>query len=291
MTRQPLVARRAEQLLGTPVVSTAPVAGGDVATATKLRLNDGTQALMKTLAHAPEGFFAAEARGLRWLAEPAAVGVPEVLAVDDDCIIIRWVEPGRPSTEAAELFGRGLARLHQAGPDGSGGSGGFGAEQDGYIAKLPLPNKPAETWAEFYAVRRLLPYLKLGRDRGTVDDEEAAAVEAVVGKLPDLVPEEPPARLHGDLWNGNVLWDREGRVWLIDPAAYAGHRETDLAMLALFGLPHLDRVVTAYQEVAPLAEGWEDRIPLHQLFPLLVHAAMFGGGYAARAAEAARRYL
>ena len=140
------------------------------------------------------------------------------------------------------------------------------------------------------AVRRVLPYLKLARDRGAVDDDQAATIEALVAKLPELVPVEPPARLHGDLWNGNVLWGQEARVWLIDPAAYGGHRELDLAMLTLFGLPHLPRVLEAYQERAPLAEGWEERVPLHQLFPLLVHAALFGGGYGARAAEAAARY-
>jgi fructosamine-3-kinase len=137
----------------------------------------------------------------------------------------------------------------------------------------------------------VLPYLKLARDRGAVDDQDAATIEAVIARLPDLVPEEPPARLHGDLWNGNVLWGLDGRVWLIDPAAYGGHREVDLAMLALFGLPHLPRALDAYAEVAPLAEGWQDRAALHQIFPLLVHACHFGGGYAARAAQAAATYV
>jgi fructosamine-3-kinase len=137
----------------------------------------------------------------------------------------------------------------------------------------------------------VLPYLKLARDRGAADDEDAATIEAVVARLPGLVPDEPPARLHGDLWNGNVLWGLDGRVWLIDPAAYGGHREVDLAMLALFGLPHLPRVFDAYAEVAPLADGWQERAPLHQIFPLLVHACHFGGGYAARAAQAAATYL
>ncbi|MEZ5096562.1 MAG: fructosamine kinase family protein [Nocardioides sp.] len=112
----------------------------------------------------------------------------------------------------------------------------------------------------------------------------------MVGRLGELVPEEGPARLHGDLWNGNVLWGQDGRVVVIDPAVYAGHRETDLAMLALFGLPQLSRVVEAYTEAAPLADGWADRVGLHQLFPLLTHACMFGGGYAARAADAVATY-
>ena len=288
MTRQPLVARRAEELLGTSVVATAPVAGGDIATATRLRLSDGTTALMKTLPHAPADFFTAEADGLRWLGGPAVDGgaqVPEVLAVDHECLIIRWVEPGKNTVDAAAAFGRQLAATHAAGADG------FGAAADGYIGKLPLPNRPADTWAEFYAVRRVLPYLKLARDRGAADEEQAATIEALVARLPDLVPAEPPARLHGDLWNGNVLWGLDGNVWLIDPAAYGGHREVDLAMLALFGLPHLPRVLEAYDDAAPLADGWQDRAGLHQVFPLLVHACHFGGGYAARAAQAAAAYV
>lgn len=287
MTRQPSVARHAEELLGTAVVATAPLAGGDTSPATKLRLSDGTTAIVKAHAHPPAGFFATEAAGLRWLGEAAADGgvpVPEVLAVDEGCLILRWVEPGKVSADAAASFGHALAATHAAGAPAYGGTA------DGFISTLPLPNSPCDTWPEFYAVRRVLPYLKLARDRGAVTASQAATVEAVIGRLTALLPEEPPARLHGDLWNGNVLWGQESRVWLIDPAAHGGHREVDLAMLALFGLPHLPRVVEAYQERTPLADGWEDRVPLHQLFPLLVHAALFGGGYGARAAEAAARY-
>lgn len=292
MTRAPLVARRAEALLGRPVVSTAPVAGGDIATAHRLRLNDGTTALMKTLPHPPEGFFEAEARGLQWLRE-ARDGVPvaEVLAVASDCLVVRWIEPGRATQEAASDFGARLARTHAAGAPAYGAVGDDAATTpDGFIGRLPMPNRTAPTWAEFYATRRVLPYLKLARDRGAILDADAADVEAVVGRLPDLVPEEGPARLHGDLWNGNCLWGFDGQVHLIDPAAHGGHRETDLAMLALFGLPHLARAVAAYVEVAPLAEGWEERQGIHQLFPLLVHACMFGGSYGARAAAVARRF-
>ncbi len=284
MTRQPLVARRAEELLGASVVSTAPVAGGDISTATRLRLSNGTTALMKTHPHAPDDFFLAEAHGLRWLAEAGGVQVPEVLAVDHECLILAWVEPGKNTADSAAEFGRALATTHAA------GAPTYGLDHDGYIGKLPLPNRPADTWAEFYAVRRLLPYLKLARDRGAVTDRQAADIEAVVRRLPGLVPDEPPARLHGDLWNGNVLWGFDARVRVIDPAAHGGHRETDLAMLSLFGLPHLPRVLDAYAEVSPLADGWQDRLALHQLFPLLVHACLFGGGYGARAADAARRY-
>ncbi|MBA3782586.1 MAG: fructosamine kinase family protein [Nocardioides sp.] len=285
MTRQPLVARRAEDLIGVSVVSTAPVAGGDIATATRLRLNDGTTALMKTLPHAPDGFFEAEAAGLRWLgAVPDGVPVPEVLGVDQECVVLRWVEPGKTTLDAAADFGQRLAVTHRA------GASSYGGERDGFIGKLPLPNRTAPSWPEFYATRRVLPYLKIARDRGAVTDVDAAAVEAIIGKLAALLPEEAPARVHGDLWNGNCLWGLDGHVHVIDPAAYGGHRELDLAMLALFGLPHLPRVMAAYDEATPLVAGWEDRLAIHQLHPLLVHACHFGGSYGSRAADLARRF-
>jgi fructosamine-3-kinase len=288
MTRQPLIAKRAEELLGASVIATAPVAGGDISTATRMRLSDGTTALMKTHHQAPDGFFDAEVRGLRWLAdaEPSGgVAVPEVLAHDHECLILRWVEPGKTTVDAAVGLGQALARTHRA------GAGSFGGEHDGFIGRLPMPNRPAPSWPEFYATRRVLPYLKLARDRGAATEDDAAPIEHVLPRLEALVPEEPPARLHGDLWNGNVLWGLDGRCRAVDPAAYGGHREVDLAMLALFGLPHLQRVTDAYEEEHPLAEGWRDRVGLHQLFPLLVHACLFGGGYASRAAETARRYV
>jgi fructosamine-3-kinase len=284
MTRQPHIARRAEELLGSAVAATAPVAGGDVCTATKLRLSNGRSAFMKTLTNAPPRLFETEAAGLRWLGEAGGVQVPEVLAVESDCLILEWVEPGKLTTEAATDFGRALAKTHDA------GAPSYGWERDGFIGRLPLPNKTAPTWAEFFATRRVLPYLKLARDRGSVTPEGAAAVESVVRHVADLVPEEGPRRIHGDLWNGNVIWTHDAGCCVVDPAAHGGHRETDLAMLALFGLPHLPRVLQAYQEVSPLADGWTERVALHQLHPLLVHACLFGGGYGARAAEVAARF-
>lgn len=217
------IASRAETLLGTAVVATTPVAGGDICTATRLRLSDGRSALIKTKAHAPETFFAAEARGLTWLADAGGAAVPEMLASAEDCLIVEWVEPGHPSAEAAESFGRGLAATHRAGAER------FGADEDGFIGTLPLPNRPADAWPEFYATRRVLPYLKAARDRGSIGAEDAESVETVMRRIDEFSgPAEPPARLHGDLWSGNVLWGSEQRAWLIDPAAHGGHRETDL---------------------------------------------------------------
>ncbi|MCR6482509.1 fructosamine kinase family protein [Amycolatopsis sp. OK19-0408] len=235
--------------------------------------------------HAP-GATAAEAAGLRWLASADAVAVPTVHHQDEESLVIDRVPAGRPSVAAAERFGRGLARLHAAGAPAFGAAPPDGPEE-AWIGLAPMKNVPAEDWASWYASDRVLPYVRRAVDAGTFDASEAAVFERACDRLPAL--EEPPARLHGDLWTGNVLWDGE-QVWLIDPAAHGGHRETDLAMLRLFGCPHLDRIVAAYDETAPLAAGWTERIGLHQLFPLLVHTVLFGQSYAGQALAAARSF-
>ena len=229
--------------------------------------------------------FAAEANGLRWLARARAVPVPRVLAVAEDMLVIELVPPGHPTAEAAAGFGAGLARLHAAGADA------FGAPWPGFIASLPLDNTPGREWGEWYAEQRLVPYLRRASDGGALSGADISLVEAVAGQIGELAgPPEPPSRVHGDLWSGNVLWSG-GRGWLIDPAAHGGHRETDLAMLALFGAPHLDAILGAYQQASPLADGWRDRVPLHQLHPLLVHVCLFGASYAAQLRAAARAAL
>jgi fructosamine-3-kinase len=195
------------------------------------------------------------------------------------------VPGGSASVAAAEELGRGLAALHRAGADDFG-TPPPGGPADAWIGLAPMRNETGAHWPRWYAEHRLRPYLRSAVDQGVLAGH--AAIEAVCDRIDELAgPAEPPARLHGDLWSGNVLWGGDGRAWLIDPAAHGGHRETDLAMLHLFGCSHLDRIVAAYDEADPLADGWRARIPLHQLFPLLVHTVLFGGGYGAQAVAAA----
>jgi fructosamine-3-kinase len=270
-----------------------PVGGGSVSTASRLTLDDGTSVFSKTWpsGDAPDGFFAAEAAGLTWLREAGAAPVPEVIVVLPQMIAMEWIEPGDPSRTAAEQLGRDLAALHRA------GAPAFGATWPGYIGPLPLDNTlTTGEWGPWFAERRLLPYLKISADRDALSAADVAVVERIIKTLSGYASEagsEPPARTHGDLWPGNLQWSADGRAWLVDPAAQGGHRETDLAELALFGgAAHLDTILGAYQEVFPLATGWQARVPLHQLHLLLVHTAAFGGGYRSAvraAADAALR--
>jgi fructosamine-3-kinase len=283
---------RLAELLGSPVRRARPVGGGDICAATAVELADGRRLFAKTLPALDggrPGFFAAEARGLRWLGEAVPSGgapVASVAAVADDVLVLEWIEPGRASPRAAEDLGRALAATHEA------GAPAYGSPDPGFIGSLPLPAGRHDEWAAFWAAERIEPFLRLARDRGAVGPDAVHAITTVLGRLPELAgPAGPPARLHGDLWSGNVIWPARGPAHLIDPAAQGGHRETDLAMLALFGAPHLPRILSAYAEVSPLADGWEARVPLHQLHPLLVHAVLFGGGYGVQAGEAARAAL
>jgi fructosamine-3-kinase len=270
-------------VLGVAVRDHVPLGGG----AARVTLADGRTVVVKEGA-APA--VAAEAAGLRWLAAAGGARVPAVLDADGGRLVTELVGGAAPTAGAAEELGRALARTHAAGAPAFGAPPP-GGPADARIGAAPMRNTPAPSWPEWYAADRLLPYLRTARDAGALTGEDAGEIEAVADRLPELAgPVEPPARLHGDLWSGNVLWSRAGAV-LIDPAAHGGHRETDLAMLALFGCPHLPAVLAAYDEAAPLAAGWRARVPLHQLFPLLVHVVLFGGGYAAQAASAARAAL
>jgi fructosamine-3-kinase len=246
---------------------------------------------VKERGDAPPGFFEAEAAGLAWLAEAGGVRVAEVLDVRPGRIELERVPSARPDAASAAAFGAALAATHRA------GAAAFGAPPPGwdgptFIGRRRQPCSPTPTWGRFYADQRVRPFLDPAVSAGNLTPEEAAVVERACrliggGAFDD---DEPPARLHGDLWNGNVLW-APGEVVLIDPAAHGGHRETDLAMLALFGCPFLEQILAAYDASAPLREGWRERVPLHQLHPLAVHAAGHGRSYGRALADAARRTL
>lgn len=280
---------------------------------------------VKERADARPGFFAWEAAGLDWLAAAGGTSVVAVRALDRTRIVLDRVATAPATRAAAEAFGVSLARTHAA------GAAAFGAAPpgwtgNGWIGRQRLPMREHERWGEFYAADRLLPYARAARRAGTLSDAAVREVERVARRLAagEFDDDAPPARIHGDLWGGNVLYGRgaggpggdhgdEGggpagddagdpardpaggaagavRAVLIDPAAHGGHGLTDLAMLTLFGTEHLERVQSAYADAAGLRPGWRELIGLHQLHPLLVHAVTHGPGYGLRAGQVASRY-
>ncbi len=286
LTNGPLHGALAE-LLGVEVRSLRPVGGGDVCEAFEVRLVDGKRVFAKHRPGAPPDFFVREAEGLRWLGEANAIAVPEVLATSGSppLLLLRYVEPGAPLPDFEERLGRALAHLHRF------GAPAFGWHRDNYLGPLRQPGASRASWARFYAEQRLTPMLRAAIDAGALPAATAALLERVMNRAETLCgPEEPPSRLHGDLWGGNLHRNEQGEPMLIDPAVYGGHREVDLAMMRLFG-GFSERVFAAYREAWPLAEGWDGRVPLYQLYPLLVHAALFGAGYAGAVARAARAAL
>lgn len=289
--------RRVAEELGVDVQGIGRVSGGDVAEAYRVELADGRIVFAKTHADPPPNFFSTEATGLGWLAAAAQHGasaqrvafglaVASVLAVADDLLVLAWIDEGRPGGATESEFGRGLAQLHRV------GTTTFGRSDRRTTGSRALPNEPTATWAEFYARNRLEPLARLARDGGALGESSIRRLLAVAGRLAEFgAIDEPPALLHGDLWAGNRLVDGDGVSWLIDPAAHGGHREFDLAMMALFG-GFGDDCWRSYDEEFPLADGWRARVPLHQLAPLVVHAVKFGGGYASavdRALDASER--
>lgn len=265
---------------------------------------------VKNRSDAPTGFFRWEAAGLDWLRAAQASGgvrVVGVRQVDERRIALDRIATAPATPAAAESFGRSLAATHAAGAE-SFGSGPPGWRGQGFIGRQSLPLQVFSRWGEFYAQTRLLPYARAARRAGTLDNAGLERVEAVCGRLQagEYDDDAPPARIHGDLWAGNVLYARSGaravpieaerieavliEAVLIDPAAHGGHRLTDLAMLGLFGTEHLDRVLGAYADTAALPARWRELIGLHQLHPLLVHAVTHGPSYGRQAQKVAAEY-
>lgn len=271
------------EALGIEVVSLRPVPGGDVSQAFRAELADGRVLFAKTHPSPPEGLYSTEALGLEWLRQVDVIGVPAPLAWSDGnpaFLALQWIDTADPLPGTDADFGRALALLHRA------GSVCFGRDDGRPTGSLALPNKPCPTWTEFYVTQRLEPLLRIATQRESLPPHALREIDRVIDRIYSLAgPKEPAARLHGDLWGGNRLVDREGRNWLIDPAAHGGHREYDLAMMRLFGGFGADSY-DAYDDLFPLMDGWIKRLPLHQLPPLIVHAVKFGGHFVGRVEQA-----
>lgn len=264
--------------LGSDITNHRPVGGGSINDTYACTLADGRQVFVKTNRRTDPNMFPCEARGLCWLAEADAIRVPEVLAVNepDDTeqfLVLEMLAAGRRRNDYDEQLGRRLAQLHRY------GAPSFGFDEDNFLATLPQDNTEHDDWPSFYVERRLEPLVRRAVDHGHVRAGWPHKFERVFSRMAELAgPTEPPARLHGDLWSGNLHADATGAPVILDPAVYGGHREIDLAMLRLFGSPS-QRFFDAYDEVYPRAAGHGERVELYQLYPLLAHVNLFGGGY------------
>ena len=290
-------ASRAIGLESAEVLSARPVGAGCINQATALRTTRG-DFFLKCNRQADHCFFGVEAEGLEALAASGSVRVPSVIAASgpgDEVawLLLEWIEEGRPDRTGRIRLGRELAALHRdAGPGGPDAR--FGWSDDNLIGSLPQPNGWSNDWAGFWAERRIRPLAGELRERGALSAAQVNVVEAVAERAGELLgpaaAADGPSLLHGDLWSGNVLFARSGAPVLIDPAVYVGHREVDLAMADLFG-GFSGAFREAYEDTWPLQPGHRRRRPAYQLYPLLVHARLFGGGYAAAAEAAARAAL
>jgi len=254
--------------------------GGDINQLYRVDLSDGRRFALKTRAQAPARMFECEAKGLRWLQDTQEVSTPDVLGFVDShenqpsgYLLLEWIESRERCHEFDEMLGRQLGRLHQ------NHRPRFGLEYDNFIGNLAQTNTPTDTWAEFYATHRLEAQWRPLVNRGLIEGRMRTDFRSLLQRIEDRVgPQEPPSKLHGDLWGGNVISDAQGAPIVIDPAVYAGHREVDLAMMRLFG-GFSEHTFIVYQETYPLEPGFKDRIALYQLYPLLVHANLFGPSY------------
>ncbi len=266
-----------------PVVEVRAQGGGCINEAYRLRTVSGETFFLKVNHRTPPDMFEREAEGLEALRVPGGPRVPRPYLWGATFLLMEDLRPGPRRPDYWEVFGRAMARLHQhTGPR-------FGFYHDNYIGSTPQPNPWTDDGYEFYARHRLLYQARLAHSRGLLPAEDVARVERIASRLREWIPEQPPSILHGDLWSGNATTDAEGNPAIVDPAAYFGWAEADLAMTALFGrFP--DAFYAAYEEVRPLAPGWEERFSLYNLYHLLNHVNLFGSGYLPETRAVIRRW-
>lgn len=278
MSWKDLVRKKLEEVTGetAELLSVSPVGGGDINEAYRFETTLGTYFVKKNSSSRFPQMFEKEALGLKILADAEEIPVPEVMTCDETgeeaFLIMKYIPPGTKSTDFWETFGRRLAALHRHTDEM------FGLDHDNYIGSLHQSNRRHRSWTDFFREERLQFQVKMARDAGRIDSDTIRKFERFYQKLEDIFPVEPPALIHGDLWGGNFIVNPEGEAVIIDPAVYYGHREMDLGMSQLFGGFHHE-FYEAYNRHYSLEPGWQKRLDYCNLYPLMVHVNLFGGGY------------
>ncbi len=250
--------------------------GGSINNAYSIFTNAGEFFVKTNSASRYPAMFEKEAKGLQILRKANAVDVPETVLYGEEndtaFLILKRIKSAGKKQDFWEDFGIKLATLHKNSNDK------FGLDHDNYIGSLVQINGFCDTWSEFFVTKRLEVQIRLAKNSGMLDNGTLKAFDNFFNKTDEIFPAEKPALLHGDLWGGNYMVNMYGEPVIIDPAVYYGHREMDLAMSRLFG-GFDNRFYEAYNAAFPLEKGWKKRIDYCNLYPLMVHVNLFGGGY------------
>ena len=270
------IRQQCEHLLGVEITRVCPVGGGDINQTCLLETPTGNFFLKMNRKASADRMFETEAKGLSRLHQANVIRIPAVIASgstpDGACLLLEYIETGYRMSGFWEEFGTSLAALHLQTTDQ------FGLDHDNFIGSLPQSNNRHDTWTDFFITERLQPQLDLALQSSQLRSPDAQRFEKLFQRIPEICPVEPPALSHGDLWSGNFMVSADSRPVLVDPAVSYAHREMDLAMSRLFG--GFDRTFyRSYEESWPLEPGFEQRLSVYQLYYLMVHVNLFGGGY------------
>ncbi len=272
-----------EHRIDAHVINQVAITGGDINYSARLDIDSGERFFVKWNLRTPENMFQTEARGLELLASAeSGLIIPQVHFVGKEFLLMEYIEESNYGN--AYLFGSQLAQLHRTSNEL------FGLDKPNYIGRLPQSNKYHADWLEFFIRERLEPQAKMAIDSGKLANSFHSIFERAFNYTYVIFPDEPPALLHGDLWNGNYMWTSGGDTAIYDPAVYFGHREMDLAMTRLFG-GFSEEFYHGYNDIYPLQKGYEERFKLCNLYPILVHANLFGGGYVNQAKNLLRQFF
>jgi fructosamine-3-kinase len=278
------IQNRIQSELDSEIQSSTSIHGGDINQAEKITLDSGNTLFVKWNEDAPDSMFEVEAKGLNLLkSADSGLKIPSPLLIADTFLVLDWMEEGGGKNNSAFEFGQQLAQLHKTSSDQ------FGLNHDNFIGRLPQSNTKHSNWFDFFALERIEPQVRMGIESGKLTRSLLKDVEGLYKKLGSIFPTEEPSLLHGDLWSGNYMFTKSGGTSIYDPAVYFGHREMDLAMTRLFG-GFSANFYDGYKEEFPLSGGFDSRVNIYNLYPILVHANLFGGSYCRQAENIINRY-